>query len=391
VRVCHVTNFWPNRHGHAHYTDALIAGMRQSRPEQHVIAGEGATATVATDAYRAVPCWHRQEDYVAGIVRTVCGLRADVALLQYSDDLLGEDDRLPRLLTALDAAGVKTVVNCHSVYPPDRRTRYAPGRDAQHFYRAVGAAAAAINVHSRRMRDDLVGQGVAPEKVSVIPHGSLVRAPLDRVACRRALSVPADAKVVLFFGFVWLGKGLDFLLDVFSHVLARVPDAWLYVAGYTRRRMIVTRLYMGYLRARMRWLDIARRTSAWGDYVPDDRVPMIYSAADVVALPYRQDYSSVSGVVHQAAGFDRIFACSRIAKFEEVGEQVDPDLLVAQDDVRAWTRLLTRLLTDERYAAAMREKVRRFAAATSWEMVGREFLALFERLLDGRTAALAEG
>jgi glycosyltransferase involved in cell wall biosynthesis len=364
-----------------------MAGMRRTRPEQHLIAGEGGTAAAETEAYRAVPCWDRRGDYVEPIVRTVRDLGADVALLQYSDDIFGTDNRLPRLLARLREAGVVSVVNCHSSYGAGWRTGYVPGRDWAHLSRAMGEAATCINVHHPLIREDLVALGVSPEKVSVIPHGTLIQPPRDRLESRRELGIPENAKVVLFFGFVWLGKGLDFLLDAFAHVLARVPEAWLYIAGYTRQRSVWTRIYMKYLRARRSWLGIAARTSEWGDYVPDDKVVSIYSAADVVALPYRQEYISVSGVVHQAAGLDRLVACSRIAKFAEIGERVDPDLLVDPDDERGWARLLTRLLTDAGYAAAARAKVRRFAEETSWEAVGRQHLSLYERLLAGRPAA----
>ena len=38
MKICHVTTFWPNRWGHSHYTDNLIAGMRAHVSlENHVL------------------------------------------------------------------------------------------------------------------------------------------------------------------------------------------------------------------------------------------------------------------------------------------------------------------------------------------------------------------
>jgi glycosyltransferase involved in cell wall biosynthesis len=129
-------------------------------------------------------------------------------------------------------------------------------------------------------------------------------------------------------------------------------------------------------------LGFGQRSRFWGGFVPEDMVPVIYSAGDVVAMPYRQDYSSVSGVVHQTSGIGKLMVCSRIAKFDEVTESIDPALTVPPDDRDAWVETLLRLLTDQTWAAAMRAKIRRFAEVTSWANIGRMHLAAYAKLLE---------
>jgi glycosyltransferase involved in cell wall biosynthesis len=113
-------------------------------------------------------------------------------------------------------------------------------------------------------------------------------------------------------------------------------------------------------------------------------VPVMFSAADVVAMPYRQDYSSVSGVVHQTCGMGKLMICSRISKFDEIEESVDPALTVAPDDVEAWTETLVRLLTDTAWAAEMKQKIKRFGEATSWSNVGKMHLDAYSQLMRGK-------
>ena len=204
----------------------------------------------------------------------------------------------------------------------------------------------------------------------------------DRLDCRRQLGIPSDAKVVLFFGFVWLGKGIEFLIDVFAKVQRRIPEAFLYIGGYTSSK--VWSFYMTYLKARLVGLGVSKRARFWGGYVPEAMVPVIYSAADVVAMPYRQDYSSVSGVVHQTAGIGKLMLCSRIAKFDEVTDQIDPSLTVDPRDTRGWVDGLVRLLDDPHYGSAMRAKIRAFGAATSWDRVGAKHLDLYRSLMTVR-------
>lgn len=387
MRLAHVTNFWPNRLGHAHYTQNLLDAIHRQQADspQQIIIGEGSTAAADTDAYRAIPCWSRSADYVDDVVRALREARADVAYLQYSNDLFGSDDRFPRLLAAIEAAGTRTVVVTHSVYPPAWRSRYRPGRTIRAFDLAVAEAASCIHVHSTRMKTELVDRGVAPAKVVVIPHGSLAMAARDPAASRAELGIPEDAKVVLFFGIIWTGKGLERLLSAFRALHRRVPDAFLYIGGYTRLRR--WGVYVKYLALRARLLGIGSRLRLSGQYVPDDAVPTVYSAADVVAMPYRQDYASVSGVVHQTAGMGKLMLCSRISKFDEVGELISPELLVDPDDTAGWAAGLERLLTDRPFADDMRARIVKFGEDTSWDHVARRHLSLCESLLAGRAAA----
>jgi glycosyltransferase involved in cell wall biosynthesis len=378
MRISHLSTFWPNRFGHTHYTDNLIRGMRVHRPERHVVLAEHGSLPAETESTSCVPCFGRREDYVDGIVSHAKKSGAEVMLIQYSNDLFGDDNRFPNLLAALQTAGIRTVVNAHSVYPERARTGFRPGGTSLAFDRALAAHASRIQVHSPRMRDDLVARGISASRIVVIPHGSKAMEQRDPLASRTKLGLPADAKVVLFFGFIWHGKGISFLLDVFRRVLRQVPDAYLLVAGHTRRNLWGA--YVTYLKARAAILGIARRTRFWGEYVEEDMVPTVFSAADLVAMPYRQDYSSVSGVVHQTAGMGKLMLCSRIAKFDEI-EAFAPELTVPYNDRRQWATSMTRLLVDPVWGDDARRKIIRFGDETSWDRVGKMHVDLCERLL----------
>jgi glycosyltransferase involved in cell wall biosynthesis len=384
MRIAHVTNYWPNRYGHAHYTQNLLNGIHALRPDRQFVIGEGNTAAVETSIYRALPSWSRDSDYVDDVVRGLREVKADVAYLQYSNDVFGADTRFPRLLAEIEAAGIRTVVVTHSVYPTSKRTKFEPGRTVLEFDLAVAKAASCIHVHSPRMKTELVDRGVDAAQIAVIPHGSLALEARDPAASRAALGIPADAKVVLFFGIIWSGKGLERLLSAFRLLHKRVPEAFLYIGGYTRLRR--WGVYVKYLQLRAALLGISRRTRLWGAYVPDEDVPGVYSAADVVAMPYRQDYASVSGVVHQTAGMGKLMLCSRIAKFDEVGDHISPDLLVDPESSAEWADGLERLLVDGAYAETMRARILRFADDTSWARVAERHVQLCDALVAGREA-----
>jgi glycosyltransferase involved in cell wall biosynthesis len=381
MKIAHLSTFWPIGYGLSLYTDLLIAGMRAHRPERHTILAEIGSAPAQTEAYECIPCYRRDEDYVESVAAAAQAAQPDVLIVQYAKDLFGHDNRLPRLVARLRELGVRPVVNAHSVYPENWRSGYRPGRSAAAFDRAVAQNAALITVHSPRMKHDLITRGVAPDLIAVVPHGSRILPEGDVAQSRAQLQIPLDAKVVLFFGFIWLGKGIDFLLEVFRGVQRQIPNAFLLVGGHTRHPR--WSIYVSYLRARAALLGISARCRFWGGFIPQDLVPAVYATADVVAMPYRQDYSSVSGVMHETAGMGKLMICSRIAKFDEVELNIDRALTAAPNDREAWIETTVRLLRDEEWARQMKEKIRRFAEQTSWDNVGKMHVDLYQRLTEG--------
>ena len=381
MKIAHLSTFWPIGYGLSCYTDMLIGGMRAYRPERHTILAEMGSAAVQTEAYECIPCYRRDEDYVEPVAAAAAAARPDVLIIQYANDLFGDDNRLPRLLARLRGLGVRPVVNAHSVYPEKWRTGYRPGRNAAAFDRAVAENASLITVHSPRMKHDLITRGVAPDRVAVVPHGSRILPEGDVGQIRDQLQIPPGAKVVLFFGFIWRGKGISFLLDVFQGVQRQVPEAFLLIGGHTRRGRWSS--YVTYLRARAAWRGISSRCRFWGGFIPQNMVPTVYASADVVAMPYRQNYSSVSAVVHETAGMGKLMICSRIAKFDEVELNIDRALTAEPNDREAWIETTVRLLRDEEWARQMKAKIRRFAEQTSWENVGKMHGDLCQRLIEG--------
>lgn len=97
-----------------------------------------------------------------------------------------------------------------------------------------------LNTHcytdSASQKEFLVSSGIiSPSKISVIGAGSLAGVDTkrflrdrfsekDRLALRESLSIPQQAKVVLFVGRVTGDKGIQELLDAFSRVLSSLND-----------------------------------------------------------------------------------------------------------------------------------------------------------------------
>jgi glycosyltransferase involved in cell wall biosynthesis len=88
---------------------------------------------------------------------------------------------------------------------------------------------------SRRIRDEMVDAGIAPERVALIPHGVDTERfrpaePGEKEALRASLGLPGGLLAV-FTGRLLRGKGLETLVAAFGKTAAAVPNLHLVLVG----------------------------------------------------------------------------------------------------------------------------------------------------------------
>jgi glycosyltransferase involved in cell wall biosynthesis len=180
--------------------------------------------------------------------------------------------------------------------------------------------------------------------------------PVPRAEARAALDLPADAPVLLFFGFVREYKGLRVLLDAMPQIRERVPGVRLVVAGEfyddeAPYREQVRRL----------GLDDAVRFDA--KYIPNERVAQYFGAADLVVQPYLS--ATQSGVAQIAYHFETPMVTTDVGGLAETVPS-DAGLVVPPENPAALADGVVRFF-GERMADELAAGVRRMRAATGWD------------------------
>jgi glycosyltransferase involved in cell wall biosynthesis len=260
----------------------------------------------------------------------------------------------------------------HNVLPHDVKHR----RAAIKLHEALGRLADAIHVLNPRTVELAADTYAIPEdKVVVIPHSSYegVYGPgVDRGRARGELGVDAAATAVLFFGWIRPYKGLGDLADAMTVLGGRRDDVALLLAGRPQGDVDGA---LGTL------MDSGVEVTARLERIPDEAVPVWFSAADVLVLPYRSILNSGSLQLAATYGLPVVLP--------------DEEHLVAQFGGEEWVRFFDR----ERAAAsiaelvedgwhrepAVREAALAFAAANPPERMAQSYAELVEELLD-RTA-----
>ena len=220
------------------------------------------------------------------------------------------------------------------------------------------------------------------EKVHVVPHGNfdhhVPATTPTRADAGATLGLPADAIVTLFFGYIRAYKGLDLLLDAFEAVAAAEPRAWLVVAGRPHTEADGVRY-----REQIAAHPAAERIVFHGRFIANDEVATYFTAADLVALPYRHIYHS--GLVHLAFSFGKAVLATRVGDFPETIEDGRTGLLVDAGSTPRLAEGLLAALADPSRLAEMGALAQAESATTyGWPAIGARTCAVYASMLSGR-------
>ncbi|MBU0743433.1 glycosyltransferase [bacterium] len=213
---------------------------------------------------------------------------------------------------------------------------------------ALGPAAGYV-AQSGQVRRDLFAilPGVDPARVRDCPHpvydfGVPGRPRKTRPEARAALDLPADARVVLYFGFIKAYKGVEHLIDAAPLLRGRYGDAL--------RLLIVGDVYGDArpYRERIAGCGAADIIRFVDGYVPDDRVEDHFLAADLVVLPYVS--ATQSGIVQIAYNYDKPVVSTRVGGLPEVVLDGRTGYLVPPGDPAALAAAVARFFDEDRAA-----------------------------------------
>ena len=145
---------------------------------------------------------------------------------------------------------------------------------------------------------------------------------LSREEALSLLKLSPDCRYALFFGFIRGYKGLDLLLEAFADSRLKEDSVKLIVAGE----------FYGdpepYLK-QIRESGIEDRVVLCTDFIPDGEVNRYFSAADIVAQPYKT--ATQSGVTQIAFHFEKPMLVTNVGGLPEIvpdgkiGYVVEPD------------------------------------------------------------------
>lgn len=214
------------------------------------------------------------------------------------------------------------------------------------------------------------------EKITATEHKKYLLHPLytsfgekiNKVEARKILGLKEDKKIVLFFGLIRKYKGLDMLLEAFNELKAN-PDIQLLIAGE-------------FYEDKQPYLDLIEKSGIkdqvilHGKFIANDDVKLYFSAADLVALPYRS--ATQSGVTQVSFHFEVPTLVTNVGGLSEI----IPDKVagyVVESSGTAIAEAIKDYFTNNRMNA-FTEGMKREKQKYDWKLFVNEVFELYKQI-----------
>ena len=365
MKIAFVSTYPPFVCGIADYARQLAREIHAQSDDDLVILSEGGDG--AEDDFPVHDTYRRSGDFAADIFARIEAEKPQVVHFQHAPDLFPDKKAFIRLMKQISAMGISTFVTLHTVYET---------RSFLHFVGELSRYTKFI-VHNRLCRQ-VLARVMPLENVMIIPHGTPHLSLPPKEDARRLLGIKPDDFIFLFFGALHAQKNLHTAIRAFHKLDAGKLHAKMIIAGAPRAGLLYNRIY-----ARVcRMLTLGEDTFCWrSQRIAEEDIPTYLSAADVVLLPYWQNYHSSSGVIHLTMAAGKPVLCSDSPKFSEVQTALDDTLpiFIPTHGSRRWTEAMARMVEDRRLRSRVRHFMTAYGEQTSWKNAAIQHLAAYRQ------------
>jgi glycosyltransferase involved in cell wall biosynthesis len=364
---------YPYRGGISHYTTLLVEHLRKKHDVKlysYVRQYPGFLFPGETDKDPSQLVLRTDCEYLVDPINPLTWLEVFWRIRRYHPDALILQWWVPYWTPTLATisflvkalTSIKILYICHDIAPPD-----GGGPFDRYLARFVLRRGDSFIVHSRDNLEKL-NRMLSRDDVHVTVHPSYDMFndghPRSRAEAQARLGVQGNT--ILFFGFVRLYKGLEYLLKALPEVAKRL-DVQLLVAG---EFWIPESYYREFIDDE----SIADRVKIVNRYIPNEEVPDYFAAADVVICPYVA--GSQSGAVQLAYGFGKPVIVTDAGGIADVVKDGKTGLVVPPRDSPALAEAIVRYFEDglaDKFAREIQKEEQKslFAWETLVELIER--------------------
>jgi glycosyltransferase involved in cell wall biosynthesis len=219
--------------------------------------------------------------------------------------------------------------------------------------------------------------GINKNKVHVIYNGvdtERFKPRSNRVEIRREFGLDPKEKVVLFVGRLYHRKGLETLLRSIPPVLREFINVKFVISGTGFKQKEEN------LRMLSKELGIEDNVTFLG-YVPDEKLPLLYSASDIFVLPAIYENFPFAILEAQATGLPVI--STNVGGIPEFLVDNENGFVIEPRDPTKLTQKVLTLLQDPKLAKEMGENGRKLIEENfDWRLITSQVIDLYHKLLD---------
>lgn len=243
-------------------------------------------------------------------------------------------------------------------------------------------------VMSERGADFLRDVYHIPEsKIALIHHGVPDVPFLDSDPCKSKV-VADDNIVILTFGLLSPGKGIEYMVDALPEIVSSHPEVLYFVVGATHPHLRAESRedYRLSLHLRAKELGVADNIVFHGRFLERDELLEIIRAAEIYVTPYLNEAQIVSGTLAFALGAGKAVVSTPYWYAQEMLAN-NRGKLVPFKDHRALVHEINYLLDHPEERLTMRRAAYQYCRPMVMKEMGRRYLELFSEAKSQRSRA----
>ena len=241
----------------------------------------------------------------------------------------------------------------------------------------LSASLVVMSEHAANFLQDIYQ--VPASKIALIHHGILDVPFLDPDPCKSKLG--ADNKtVILTFGLLSPGKGIEFMIDALPDIVGLHPDVLYYVVGATHPHCKAEsgEDYRLSLHHRAKELGVGDNIVFHDRFLERSELLEIIRAADIYVTPYLNEAQVVSGTLAYAVGAGKAVVSTPYWHAQEMLAD-GRGRLVPFEDSRALAQQVNQLLDCPEERLTIRRAAYDYSRPMVMKEMGRHYLTLFSQ------------
>jgi glycosyltransferase involved in cell wall biosynthesis len=193
------------------------------------------------------------------------------------------------------------------------------------------------------------------------------------IKLREEFGLEEDKKIVLFVGRLYHRKGLEILLHSIVAVLAEFNDVQFVISGTGFKKKELS------LRQLAKDLKIEDHVKFLG-YVPDERLPFLYSASDIFVLPAIYENFPFAILEAQSSGLPVI--STKVGGIPEFLVNNENGFIIEPGNSLQLSQRLLEILQNPELAKKMGKQGRNLTEKNlNWQLITKQVVDLYQNLL----------
>lgn len=205
---------------------------------------------------------------------------------------------------------------------------------------------------------------IQEDKISIMVHGLYDQYPIiEKEIARNELNIDSEY-VILFFGLLRPYKGASYLVRAFEALPETIRSkSTLVIAGEPWEDKEVLTL--------VKDSPYSNQIRMFSEYISDEQVPYIFSASNVLVLPYTR--ASQSGVAHIGISYGMPIVASKVGGLAESLDKYKGTVFVSPQDVQNLSVALADVLVNKSGI------IYPLPDSLQWDNISLDWLELFKK------------